>query len=233
MFSGLTFFLHGNMAVALRANGGLMVRIDPAERRTNSRASPRGTDGDGSAHDGRVDHHCAGGLKTKHGSAAWVEAEPDFVKTLPPKWLVGDTQDQGVGARAKPPSRCALSRRARPTRFRERPDQLHIAARDADVRYVVRAVDRDALGSRIATPPDHVHRPEEGGTLGPAGRRCRPVRSPPGRPGPSVGRRDRVPRREGRRVGMHTSRSLRREVLRPAPGPGRDTSRRTGVTTPS
>jgi hypothetical protein len=41
-----------------------------------------------------------------------------------------------------------LNRRAGALCLREGPDQLHVAGGDADVRYVVGAVDRDALGSR-------------------------------------------------------------------------------------
>ncbi|NIH80626.1 TfoX/Sxy family protein [Amycolatopsis viridis] len=31
MFGGLAFLVHGNMAVAARSRGGLLVRVDPAE----------------------------------------------------------------------------------------------------------------------------------------------------------------------------------------------------------
>jgi hypothetical protein len=39
MFGGLTFLIHGNMAVAANSQGGLLVRVDPAD-------AERWTDGD-------------------------------------------------------------------------------------------------------------------------------------------------------------------------------------------
>ncbi len=55
MFGGLAFLLGGNMAVAASGQGGLLVRVDPAERRAAAVQPSRKRDGDARARDERVD----------------------------------------------------------------------------------------------------------------------------------------------------------------------------------
>jgi TfoX/Sxy family transcriptional regulator of competence genes len=85
MFGGLAFLLHGNMSVSASRNGGLLVRIDPAETdaalaRPHVELMVMG----GRTMDGWITV-APEGLKTKRELAAWVKRSVAFVKTLPPK----------------------------------------------------------------------------------------------------------------------------------------------------
>ena len=85
MFGGLAFLLHGNMSVSASRNGGLLVRVDPADteavlRRPHvSLMEMRGRTMDGWI------IVAPEGLKTKRELAAWVKRSVAFVKTRPSK----------------------------------------------------------------------------------------------------------------------------------------------------
>jgi TfoX/Sxy family transcriptional regulator of competence genes len=85
MFGGLAFLVGGNMAVAASGQGGLLVRVDPAESDAlvaSSSARPmemRGRQMQGWL---RVDGEH---LRTKHQLAAWVERGVAFATSLPAK----------------------------------------------------------------------------------------------------------------------------------------------------
>jgi TfoX/Sxy family transcriptional regulator of competence genes len=85
MFGGLAFLLGGNMAVAASGQGGLLVRVDPAqgERLLSSpHVSPmvmRGREMKGWL---RVE---ADGVRTKRALQAWVRRGVAFARSLPPK----------------------------------------------------------------------------------------------------------------------------------------------------
>lgn len=85
MFGGLAFLIGGNMAVAASGEGGILVRVDPAE----SDAIVRATDAHpavmrGKAMSGwlRVD---AGHLRETRELRAWVERGTAYARSLPPK----------------------------------------------------------------------------------------------------------------------------------------------------
>jgi TfoX/Sxy family transcriptional regulator of competence genes len=85
MFGGLAFLLHGNMAVAVSGQGGLLVRVDPAasddalSRPHAELAVMRGRPMSGWI---RV---AAEGVRTKPQLAGWVRRGVEFARTLPPK----------------------------------------------------------------------------------------------------------------------------------------------------
>ena len=85
MFGGLAFLLHGNMAVSASSDGGLLVRIDPADTDASlARPHVARMEMGGRKMDGWITVAPVG-LKTKRELAAWVKRSLDFVKTLPPK----------------------------------------------------------------------------------------------------------------------------------------------------
>jgi TfoX/Sxy family transcriptional regulator of competence genes len=85
MFGGLAFLIGGNMAVAASGQGGLLVRVDPAESDAlvaSSSARPmemRGREMQGWL---RVDGEH---LRTRRQLAAWVERGVAFATSLPAK----------------------------------------------------------------------------------------------------------------------------------------------------
>jgi TfoX/Sxy family transcriptional regulator of competence genes len=85
MFGGLAFLVGGNMAVAASGQGGLMVRVDPAESDALVSSSParvfemRGRQMPGWL---RVDSE---DVKTDEELSAWVERGVSFARALPPK----------------------------------------------------------------------------------------------------------------------------------------------------
>jgi TfoX/Sxy family transcriptional regulator of competence genes len=85
MFGGLAFLVGGNMAVAASGQGGLLVRVDPAESAElveSSRArvmEMRGRQLPGWL---RVD---AADVKTDEELSAWVERGVAFARSLPAK----------------------------------------------------------------------------------------------------------------------------------------------------
>ena len=85
MFGGLAFLLHGYMSVSASRNGGLLVRIDPAETdpalaRPHVALMTMG----GRTMEGWITV-APEWLKARRELAAWVERSVTFVKTLPPK----------------------------------------------------------------------------------------------------------------------------------------------------
>jgi TfoX/Sxy family transcriptional regulator of competence genes len=85
MFGGLAFLVGGNMSVGASGQGGLMVRVDPAETDALvSRAHVRPFEMRGRAMQGwlRVD---AEGLRTKRQLEPWVTRGVAFARSLPPK----------------------------------------------------------------------------------------------------------------------------------------------------
>jgi len=85
MFGGLAFLVGGNMAIAASGQGGVLVRVDPAESdalvaKANAEvAVMRGREMRGWL---RVD---AEHLKTKRDLARWVDRGVAFARSLPPK----------------------------------------------------------------------------------------------------------------------------------------------------
>jgi TfoX/Sxy family transcriptional regulator of competence genes len=85
MFGGLAFLLHGNMCVSASRNGGLLVRIDPADTDTClARPHVALMKMGGRTMDGWITV-APEGLTTKRELAAWVRRSLAFVKTLHPK----------------------------------------------------------------------------------------------------------------------------------------------------
>lgn len=85
MFGGCAFLANGNMAVSASGQGGLMVRVDPAQtewlvRRSGAqRMQMRGRALDGWL---RVD---ADAIKTTRALDTWVRRGLTYARTLPPK----------------------------------------------------------------------------------------------------------------------------------------------------
>ncbi|HEX3433040.1 MAG TPA: TfoX/Sxy family protein [Solirubrobacteraceae bacterium] len=85
MFGGLAFLLHGNMAVAVSSQGGLMLRCDPDDmqavlaRAHTSPMTMRGRPAKGWL---RV---APDGLRTKRQLEPWVRRGVAFARSLPPK----------------------------------------------------------------------------------------------------------------------------------------------------
>jgi TfoX/Sxy family transcriptional regulator of competence genes len=85
MFGGLAFLVNGNMSVAASHDGGLLVRIDPADgeaclaRPHTAAMQMRGRTMDGWL---RVTSE---GLQSESDLAGWVERGVAFARTLPPK----------------------------------------------------------------------------------------------------------------------------------------------------
>jgi TfoX/Sxy family transcriptional regulator of competence genes len=85
MFGGLAFLVSGNMSVAVSGQGGLLLRVDPAqtdELLAKPNASPfvmRGRPMDGWL---RV---APEGVKTKAQLQRWVDRGVGYARTLPPK----------------------------------------------------------------------------------------------------------------------------------------------------
>lgn len=85
MFGGLAFLLHGNMAVAASGQGGLLVRVDPAEGEdlvATTPAEPMEMQGRAMAGWLRVD---ADTVRTKKDLTTWVRRGTTYAKTLPAK----------------------------------------------------------------------------------------------------------------------------------------------------
>ena len=85
MFGGLAFLIGGNMAVAASGQGGVLVRVDPAESEalvTETNARPmemRGREMAGWLRVGAED------VRTERELARWVELGTSFARSLPPK----------------------------------------------------------------------------------------------------------------------------------------------------
>ena len=85
MFGGLAFLINGNMAVSASGQGGLLLRVDPAETDalvedpSARRFVMRGREMDGWL---RVD---AGSLSTDRQLRQWVARGVAYARSLPPK----------------------------------------------------------------------------------------------------------------------------------------------------
>jgi len=85
MFGGLAFLIGGNMAVAASGQGGVLVRVDPAESgalvaRTSARPMEmRGREMPGWLRVGPED------LRTKRQLAKWMELGTTYARSLPAK----------------------------------------------------------------------------------------------------------------------------------------------------
>ena len=85
MFGGLAFLVGGNMAVGASGQGGILVRVDPAQsdelvETTNARLMEmRGRSMQGWI---RVD---ADDLRTERELSEWVERGAAYARSLPPK----------------------------------------------------------------------------------------------------------------------------------------------------
>ena len=85
MFGGVAFLVGGNMAVAASGEGGLLVRVDPAESEalvSSSQARPMEMRGRAIRGWVRVD---VAGVGTKDQLGRWVERGVAFARSLPPK----------------------------------------------------------------------------------------------------------------------------------------------------
>ena len=85
MFGGLAFLIGGHMAVAASGQGGLLVRVDPAQSDalvTRSSARPMEMRGRELAGWLRVDGEH---VRTRRQLAAWVERGVTYARSLPPK----------------------------------------------------------------------------------------------------------------------------------------------------
>jgi TfoX/Sxy family transcriptional regulator of competence genes len=85
MFGGLAFLLNGHMCVSASRDGGILVRIDPAETAAALESSHAARMEMGRrSMDGWITV-APEGVGTKRDLAAWVERGVAFVRTLPPK----------------------------------------------------------------------------------------------------------------------------------------------------
>jgi TfoX/Sxy family transcriptional regulator of competence genes len=85
MFGGLSFLIAGNMAVAASGQGGVLVRVDPADSETLvSTTEARLMEMGGRRMQGwlRVDPE---DVRTKRQLARWVELGTTYARSLPPK----------------------------------------------------------------------------------------------------------------------------------------------------
>ena len=85
MFGGLAFLIHGNMAVSASGQGGLLLRVDPADTKAllidpvAHRFEMRGRTMDGWL---RIDPN---GVTTKRQLKQWVTRGVAYARSLPPK----------------------------------------------------------------------------------------------------------------------------------------------------
>jgi hypothetical protein len=85
MFGGLAFLIHGNMAVSASGQGGLLLRVDPADTEAlladadARRFEMRGREMDGWL---RIDPT---GLTTNPQLKRWVDRGVAYARSLPPK----------------------------------------------------------------------------------------------------------------------------------------------------
>ena len=85
MFGGLAFLINGNMAVSASGQGGMLLRVDPAQTEELVRApharrfEMRGREMDGWL---RIDPN---GVTTKRQLQTWVTRGVSYARSLPPK----------------------------------------------------------------------------------------------------------------------------------------------------
>ena len=84
MFGGLAFLIGGNMSVAASGQGGLLLRVDPAETdELVTRPHAKAFEMRGRSMRGwlRID---AEGVRTRRQLEAWVMRGVDYARSLPP-----------------------------------------------------------------------------------------------------------------------------------------------------
>ncbi|MGH9022893.1 MAG: TfoX/Sxy family protein [Acidimicrobiia bacterium] len=94
MFGGLAFLVGGHMAVTASRQGGLMIRVDPADSGAllaKAHVRPFEMRGHELAGWVRVD---ADGLRTKRQLAPWVTRGVTYASSLPPKTTSNRKTDQ-------------------------------------------------------------------------------------------------------------------------------------------
>jgi hypothetical protein len=85
MFGGLAFLIHGHMAVSASGQGGMLLRVDPAQTESlvagphMRRFEMRGREMDGWL---RVD---AEAIRTEEELRRWTRHGVDYARSLPPK----------------------------------------------------------------------------------------------------------------------------------------------------
>ncbi|MGE3287867.1 MAG: TfoX/Sxy family protein [Pseudonocardia sp.] len=82
IFGGLAFLLHGHMAVCASHDGGMLVRVDPAEQVGGEHVAPMVMRGRPMTGWLRV---APAGLAGSGAVAGWVERGVAYARTLPPK----------------------------------------------------------------------------------------------------------------------------------------------------
>jgi TfoX/Sxy family transcriptional regulator of competence genes len=85
LFGGLAFLVGGNMAIAASGQGGILVRVDPAESDAlvaTTKAEPMVMRGRELAGWLRVD---TDDVRTKRQLSKWVERGVGYARSLPPK----------------------------------------------------------------------------------------------------------------------------------------------------
>ena len=84
MFGGLAFLIHGNMAISASGQGGLLVRVDPADTDRLLGEGVRRFEMRGREMDGwlRVD---AARVRTTRELRRWVNAGVGYARSLPAK----------------------------------------------------------------------------------------------------------------------------------------------------
>ena len=85
MFGGLAFLVAGNMAVAASGQGGILVRVDPAESETLTQTTnARFMEMRGRAMHGWL-RIASSDIRTKRQLAKWVSLGTSYARSLPPK----------------------------------------------------------------------------------------------------------------------------------------------------
>ncbi|MFL5896741.1 MAG: TfoX/Sxy family protein [Thermoleophilaceae bacterium] len=85
MFGGLAFLVGGNMSVAASGQGGLLVRVDPAETAALvAKPHAKRFEMRGRAMDGWL-RVADDGVKTKRQLEPWVKRGVAYARSLPPK----------------------------------------------------------------------------------------------------------------------------------------------------
>lgn len=85
MFGGIAFLVRGNMAIAASGQGGLLVRVDPAESErlvSTTAARPLVMRGRSMAGWLRVSSDA---VRTRRALARWADLGTAFARSLPPK----------------------------------------------------------------------------------------------------------------------------------------------------
>jgi len=84
MFGGLAFLVGGNMAVAASGQGGLLVRVDPADSKALVASGARPMEMRGRKMPGWL-RVAPDQVRTQRQLASWVTRGVTFARALPPK----------------------------------------------------------------------------------------------------------------------------------------------------